>query len=522
MRRITNNANSYLTSGRLLVRNALWNLLGQMVPMVVGLVTIPLIIRAMGVERFGVLSLAWVVVGYFSLFDLGIGRALTKLVADKLAANEEHSVAPVAYTSLLLMLLLGAFGGVVSVLVSPWLVHRLLRIPQALQDETLHGFYLLAASIPIITVTAGLRGALEALQRFRLVNLIKIPMSVFSFAGPLLVFPFSRRLVPVIAVLVGGRFIGCFAHAWACFRALPRLRTEGSFEGALIVPLVRFGSWMTVNNLVGPLLSYIDRFLVGALLSVSAVAYYTTPVDLVLRLVVIPLAVVGVLFPAFAMTLNQDPERSAMLLGRGLKYVFLILFPVILIIVTFAPEGLRLWLGPTFSAQGAAVLRWAAAGIFVNSLTTLPFGMIHSAGRPDITAWLLIGELPAYGAAVWFLTKWLGIEGTAIAWTGRYVAESMLVFFFFRRLLPEVSKFVPRQVIRVTASLTALYGATLLEGYRTKIAFLSAVLVTLAILSWRWLTPDERHILSLSRTGVAGNTPAPEQVETATPRYQQS
>ena len=79
---------THLTSGRLLARNTLWNLAGQILPMVVGIITIPVIIRVMGVDRFGVLSLAWVVVGYFSLFDLGIGRALTKLVAEKLGTHE--------------------------------------------------------------------------------------------------------------------------------------------------------------------------------------------------------------------------------------------------------------------------------------------------------------------------------------------------------------------------------------------------------------------------------------------------
>src|SRR5215470_14965347 len=96
-----------LTSGRLLARNTIWNLLGQTLPMAVGLVTIPLLVRGMGAERFGVLSLAWIVVGYFSLFDLGIGRALTKLVADKLAINDEQSIPPLVWTSLLLLLLLG-------------------------------------------------------------------------------------------------------------------------------------------------------------------------------------------------------------------------------------------------------------------------------------------------------------------------------------------------------------------------------------------------------------------------------
>src|SRR6267378_6848515 len=132
---------SHLTSGRLLARNTVWNLLGQLLPMAVGVVAIPLLIRGIGVARFGVLSLAWIVIGYFSLFDLGIGRALTKLVADKLGADEEHSIPPLAWTSLLLLFLLGVLGGLVTFTISPWLVHRSLKVPLELQAETLHGFY---------------------------------------------------------------------------------------------------------------------------------------------------------------------------------------------------------------------------------------------------------------------------------------------------------------------------------------------------------------------------------------------
>src|SRR4029077_5314415 len=105
---------SHLTSGRLLAHNTVWNLLGQFLPMVVGVVTIPLLIRGIGVARFGVLSLAWIVIGYFSLFDLGIGRALTKLVADKIGTHQDHAIPALVWTSLVLMFLLSVFGGLIS------------------------------------------------------------------------------------------------------------------------------------------------------------------------------------------------------------------------------------------------------------------------------------------------------------------------------------------------------------------------------------------------------------------------
>ena len=499
----TKKPNSHLTSGRLLARNTMWNLVGLALPVVVGLVTVPLIIRGMGVERFGVLSLAWVVVGYFSLFDLGIGRALTKLIADKLGANEEQSIVPLAWTSLILMGGLGVIGGAISFLVSPLLVYRFLRVPQALQGETLHAFYLLAVSIPIVTLTAGFRGILEAMQQFRVVNLIRIPMSILSFASPLLVLPFSRSLVPTIAVLVALRLLGCLAHVWVCLRVMPARFGQGSFDGSFVIPLIRFGSWMTVNNVVGPLMFYVDRFVVGALLSVSAIAYYTTPVDMVLRITVIPSALIGVLFPAFALSLRQDPERSATLLARGLKYAFMIVFPIALVIVAFAPEGLRFWLGPTFSAQGASVLRWAAAGVFVNSLSTIPFGLIQSAGRPDVTAWMLAIELPLYGVVLYIFTRWWGIEGTAIAWTLRLVIEAVVVLLLADRLLPRVTRLVPKQFAAVAIGLLALYLVSLPLELGPRAALLGFVLLVSGFVVWQWgLTPKERDFVALRQAGA--------------------
>ena len=82
----------------------------------------------------------------------------------------------------------------------------------------------------------------------------------------------------------------------------------------------------------------------------------------------------------------QDPPRTVLLLRQGVKYVFLAVFPIVLIIVALRAEILERWLGVTFSQNGTEVLRLIADGVFVNSLAQLPFALIQSAGRPDITA----------------------------------------------------------------------------------------------------------------------------------------
>src|SRR5215469_9230201 len=117
----TKHHNGHLTSGRLLARNTVWNLIGSGAPMLVAVFCIPILIRGLGKERFGVLTLAWALIGYASLFDLGLGRALTQLVARKLGAGEEREIPSLAWTSLLLMLLLGFLGTAAIFLISPWL-----------------------------------------------------------------------------------------------------------------------------------------------------------------------------------------------------------------------------------------------------------------------------------------------------------------------------------------------------------------------------------------------------------------
>jgi O-antigen/teichoic acid export membrane protein len=492
-------SNAHLTGGRLLARNTIWNLLGQLLPMVVAVFTIPPLVRALGVDRFGILSLAWIVIGYFSLFDLGIGRALTKLISDKLGLDEAHTIPPLAWTSLALMFLLGLVGTAVMLGISTWLVRSALKAPAELREESLHSFYWLAISIPIVTVTAGLRGILDALQRFRVANLIRIPMSVFSFVGPLVVLPFSHTLTPVIIVLVAGRMIGCVAHAWACLRAFPALRAGLSLDRSMVMPVLRFGGWMTVSNIIGPLMTYLDRFLIGGLLSLSAVAYYTAPYDAVSRLLMIPAAASGVLFPAFAFSLHQAPRRTELLLSRGTRFVFLAILPVVLTLVVFAREGLNLWLGPAFAENGSTIVRWLAAGVLVNSLAHAPFALIQSAGRPDLTAKLHVLELPVYLTALWLLTVRFGIEGAAIAWTLRLLLDAAALWFFAHRLLPKGSRFVLKAALMIGAGLSVLYAATFPGTLAGKILFLAVSLVVFAMVGWAWLLDHQERAILFGR-----------------------
>ena len=97
-----------MITSRALARNTALNVVGQVVPMLAAVIAIPILIDHLGASRFGVLTLAWAAIGYFNLFDLGLGRALTQIVAARLAGTGPRGeLTTVAWTALSLMLLLG-------------------------------------------------------------------------------------------------------------------------------------------------------------------------------------------------------------------------------------------------------------------------------------------------------------------------------------------------------------------------------------------------------------------------------
>jgi O-antigen/teichoic acid export membrane protein len=489
------NGNLHLTSGRLLARNTVWNLIGNGAPLMVAVFSIPILIHGLGKERFGVLTLAWALIGYASLFDIGLGRALTQLVAKKLGSAEEHEIPALAWTSLLLMLALGAVGTVAIIAISPWLTHHALKIPEGIQPEVLRAFYLLGLAVPTVVATAGLRGLLEAHQRFDLITALRIPTGVFTFVGPLMALPFSRSLGPVVGILIAGRFLGCLAHLLVCLKVIPGLRHRVAWHGPSAGPLLKFGGWITVSNIVSPLMVTLDRFLIGALVSMTAVAYYATPNEVVTKLLIIPGALMGVMFPAFSTGFAQDRERTGMLFGRSVKSLFLVLFPIVLCTVGLAQDCLKLWLGPEFAQQSFRVLQWLAVGVFINSLAYVPFAFLQGAGRPDLTAMVHLIELPLYLGLLWWLVGARGIEGAAIAWNARAVFDALALFVMARRFLPTGSPMSSKTKLLLAAAVAVLILATLPQGLLLKASFLLMAILSFVFVTWFViLTPEERSL----------------------------
>jgi len=467
--------------------NALWNLLGSVLPLCAGLFAIPALITSLGVERFGLLNLGWLLVGYFSLFDLGLGRALTRLVAERLAAGEHGDIPRLVGTAMRLMRWLGIGAAIFVAALSPGLAASWLKIPVALEHETLIACFILAATLPFVVLAAGWRGVLEAYGRFDLVNWVRIPLGVAIFVAPLLVLPFFDGLVPVVGALAVTRILGWWFCRYQCFLIVPALAVQSKFDRALLRPLLSFGGWMTLSNIVGPLMVYADRFLIGGVISAAAVAYYSTPYEIVTRLWVIPGAMTGVLFPIIAGRFLVDRCRAVAAYERAMKTVFFALLPVVALLFLFAEEGLGWWLGQDFAANGYFVARILVIGVFINALGQVAITVLHGAGRADWAAKLHLFELPFYLLVLIFGASRYGIEGVAVAWLLRVAVDTVFMVILVQRVWETSYRFAWLVICWSGTTMVLLGLSAGIESVTLRTGFLCLLLLACGILLPRQL-----------------------------------
>lgn len=418
-----------------LSRNVVWNTVGSTLPVLVGVAAVPLIIRGLGVSRFGVLSVIWMVIGYFSIFDFGLGRTLTKMVADRIGGDRAEEVPALVSTTLILVTISGAVMGLVLALLTPWIADHALRESLGMAREVAAATFWLAISLPFVLVSASLIGLLEAYQEFALINAVRVPTGALTYLAPLAVLHFSNHLGPVTAALSVVRIVSVSILGWLCFRTVPSLRDEPfGFHKNVVRPMVTYGGWLTVSNVVGPVMVYFDRFLIAIVLGSAAVAYYTVPYDVLTRLWIFPTAIQGVLFPAFAVLHVQRSPRLTAVFGRSTWTTLLLLTPVLFATMLLGHDGLQIWVGSAFAYRSTVVAKILIIGVLINSLARAPGGFVQGIGYAKWTAVLHICELPVYFVFLWWALRAGGIEGAAIAWTARITADAVVVYLMAVRL----------------------------------------------------------------------------------------
>jgi O-antigen/teichoic acid export membrane protein len=307
------------------------------------------------------------------------------------------------------------------------------------------------------------------------------------------VMPFSLHLYWICAGLVALRVISCVAYYVRC-RFFFSLRGSHKLVDLTVAKgLMGYGGWITVSNLISPMMAYLDRFVVAGAMSIALAGYYATSQEIVTKLQIIPSAVLAVLFPAISRSHESSPERAGDLFFKGAQFVTFALLPLAAAFLLFAREGLGLWFGPEFATASYRVAQILTIGSFINCLAFSPFFYLQGVGRPDITAKTHLIEVPLYLLLLWLLIGRLGVVGVAIAWSARMVLDLAILTIAASRQSPVMREVIGRAVPRLLWPVALLASLFFVHSVPMKAI---ALLAVSALSGWMiWTEWNAGHIV---------------------------
>lgn len=488
-----------------LARNTGLNFIGEFIPLLVSVFAIPAVIQGLGIERFGILSLAWVIIGYFSLFDLGLGRATIRYAAEQVrtGADGQQGTRTLVWTSFVLQGTLGLLGAVTLAVLTPLLATRVFTISPDFVEETKGSFYWLSSALPFLTCATVSRGLLEAQQRFDLVNTVKGPTNCLIALCPLVGLWLHLDLAGIVFLQVLVTMTSTVVYQGLVYQSSPWLKGGFSFDRRALRTLSAYAWWAALIMLAASCVTYLDRFLTGLLLSVTAVGYYTPPYTLASKLWLIPQSLFLAVFPVFSALGTTETKDLERVFTHAHRLLVLAVGPIAVVLVLFAQDILRLWLGADFALHSGMVLQILAVGFLLNAQAWVPSTLLQGVGRPDVVAKIFLFELPLYTGLAWWCIRHFGIEGAAFAWAVRGGAEALLFLLAMRNVVSFRLSVLWQSGIPLTFALAAAIVWTMFAmkifdlGIAWRVVLAVGFLTIFVLVARRWVTtPRDRGVTS--------------------------
>jgi O-antigen/teichoic acid export membrane protein len=409
-------------------RNATYNVMGAALPSLLTLVTVPLYLHVVGVERYGILALCWIFLGYSGFMDLGLGLA----VAHKMASvgdPEDPSAGDAFWAAMWMSLFTGLVGAVILYSGASLYFGRVARVAASFRGEVAAATPFIAAIVPTVMLSSVLNGVLQGRERFLHLNAAGALGQTAVAILPLLT---ASLWAPTLSALLGGAVAArLLPLPWLyslCRKAVSLGRPRRPSAGTMRA-LLSFGGWVSLTTVANGILASADRLAIGSRIGAAAVPAYSIPYSLVSRIVIIPHSLAPALFPRFA---SLNAAERARLISHSIEAVAAMVTPISLALVIIAEPFFTLWIGPALARVSAPIAYALAGGFWVYCIGFPATALLQAAGRPHTVAKVYLAQLIPYGIAMVVAISAFGSMGAAMVVSVRAILESITFLFLAR------------------------------------------------------------------------------------------
>lgn len=500
-------------TGRLVGRNVVASLLARSAEVVFLIVLTPLIVSILGKERYGLFALGILVLQHFLLLDFGITPALMNYLSLARAHNDLESQKQFAGTSTLIYTTLSLVGVLLAFLVSGVLARQIFNVPEEFQGEAVRVFALMGGSGALNTMLGQSHAILLSRHQSYLLNMGLLLGTLVRYGGMTGMLLAGHGLVTAVAVYSGAVGIHLLAMILVSLRVMGLSTLRPRWHRESFLKILGFGTSMGLLSAASQLMLNLDRVMLGFFLPVRQFPFYAVPSSLTSRIGDIPRYILLPVAPALTEIYGTgDSERLRRGYIKASRFVSILCVPLCVLLVLFAPELLRYWVGAEFAVEGAGVMRMLTLGMFWNVAAATPNVLIRSVGRPDIGAkilWqafalqsgLMVIAVPTWGfsgaALVFALVQALG-AASAMAWVSRSTGIISVTAYvgqvFMRPLF--ISLFVAVVAYPLRGMATGLVSLLCIMGIAVAANWWANV--------WLVLKADERLVVRQTIEGIRG------------------
>lgn len=450
-----------------LARNSLFSLISLVLPLFVGILFIPNLINELGKERFSFLTLIWSLLGYFSFLDLGIGRTLTKIVAERTGQKEEKLSFTFVRTAQEVVLFVSLIGGLLLFFTAEYFVEFFLKISPNLYKELISSVKTVSFGIPLVTMTSLNRGVLEGLNDFFSSNILQIVSGVLLFIFPYLSWNLSGNMFSVSMGVITSRIILLCLSFYFLRKKFSTLKPSVKQKKSDFKMLISHGSWITLGNILAPLMANLDKILLSSLIALEKVAFYATPMEIITRLWAIPGSVTRVFFPKFAALNNFEDLKHQFRIANHIMGLFII--PPCLVLYVFSGELLSLWINKDFALESKLITQIMLLGVLFNCYNWIPYGWLQATSNVKWSIYIVVIEIPFFFFTFYWLTNKYGILGATVAWSGRLVFDYFLTYIVVLKFQKHLIQEFLLSITSISLSLVIFHGCSTIGNIEMKV-----------------------------------------------------
>ena len=260
-----------------IAKNSFYNIAGYLIPGVLSIPILGFMARDLGVEKFGLFTIILAIVGYASIFDIGITRSVIREIA--IYKRNKDEILKILSTSAVIVVALGIIAGFLITIFNTK-ISEFLNVSKFVTKDFLDSLAIVAFSIPLYLLTQVWCSLLEGREEFLKLNIYKTFSSTMVVVFPALALLIESSLSYAVMGLLIARFLSLLLIKLYC----RDFSSNFKFYNDVFKRLISFGGWVAVSNFISPIMSYFDRFILANKMGASMVGFYTAPSEAISRI----------------------------------------------------------------------------------------------------------------------------------------------------------------------------------------------------------------------------------------------